>query len=83
MIDNAAAPALGMQLGGGTSDQIQRILPYLVAYNKDVHANTMVPLGLIKDRVPKKKYWSEVKLSRYFNNDQLKRMKRAHRDYLK
>lgn len=83
MIDNAAAPALGMQLGGGMPVPFQRIVPYLIAYDLPAQGNTMVPMGLIVEQAPKKKYWTHVKLSRYLNSAQMKQLKAKLKTELK
>ena len=75
---NSSASSL-LQSGGGRSPKYQSIAPYLVAHGISLPATgkTLVPQGLIRDSVPKGKYWINVPLGKYLNRDQLSQLNKV------
>uniref|UniRef100_A0A6C0J495 Uncharacterized protein n=1 Tax=viral metagenome TaxID=1070528 RepID=A0A6C0J495_9ZZZZ len=73
-----------VQKGGGIeSTPIQRLLPYLTAYNKHVQGTTLIPNGLIDPDVSAGTYWNLIPLSMYFTSPQLKKLKTELNNYKK
>lgn len=70
---NSPASSL-LQTGGGSGPKYQSIAPYLVAHGLKPNSTTLVPLGLITNKVPKGKYWANVPLGRYLNKQQMSKL---------